>query len=40
MAEREAMDLLAGFFCALNEEVTRAGVQKKQLATLLGLSAR
>ncbi len=38
MAEREAMDLLAGFFRALNEEVSRAGVQKKQLASILGLS--
>src|ERR1700688_2958584 len=32
------MDLLAEFIGALNEEVTRAGVQKKKLATLLGLS--
>jgi tetratricopeptide (TPR) repeat protein len=39
VAEREAMDLLAAFFRALSEEVSRAGVQKKQLATLLDLSA-
>ena len=39
MAECEAMDLLAGFFRALNDEVSRAGVQKKQLASHLGLSA-
>jgi tetratricopeptide (TPR) repeat protein len=39
VTEPEAMDLLAGFFRALNEEVARAGVQKKQLATALGLSA-
>jgi tetratricopeptide (TPR) repeat protein len=38
VAEPESMDLLAEFFRALNEEVTRAGVQKKQLAMLLGLS--
>jgi len=39
VAEREAMDLLAGFFRVLEEEVSRAGVQKKQIASLLGLSA-
>jgi tetratricopeptide (TPR) repeat protein len=39
VAERETMNLLAEFFGALNEEVARAGVQKKQLATVLGLSA-
>ena len=38
VAEHEAMDLLAGFFRGLDEEVNRAGVQKKQLAALLGLS--
>src|ERR1035441_9268335 len=35
VAEHEAMDLLAGFFRGLDEEVNRAGVQKKQLAALL-----
>jgi hypothetical protein len=39
VTEREAMNLLAEFFRALNEEVARAGVQKKQLAAVLGLSA-
>lgn len=39
MADREAMDLLAGFVRALDEEVSRAGVQKKQIASLLSLSA-
>ncbi len=38
MAKREAMDLLAEFFRSLDEEVARAGVQKKQLAAVLGLS--
>lgn len=38
MTEREAMDLLAEFFRALNDEATRSRVQKKQLATVLGLS--
>ncbi len=38
MGEHEAMDLLAGFFSALNDEVTRAGVQRNQLASALGLS--
>jgi tetratricopeptide (TPR) repeat protein len=38
MADQEAMDLLAEFFRRLEEEVTRAGAQKKQLATRLDLS--
>jgi hypothetical protein len=38
VGEREAIDLVAAFFRALDEEVTRAGVLKKQLASVLGLS--
>jgi Tetratricopeptide repeat len=38
VAEREARELLAEFFRALNEEVVQAEVQRKQLASLLGLS--
>ena len=38
MPERGAMELLAGFWRALEEEVNQAGVQKQRLARLLGIS--